>query len=78
MEPKRILKIACLALCALILLAVLFNGFGNTQFEIMPKDWRVSVSQLEIETLVKTNGTSESFTNRVSKIGPLIVREFNR
>lgn len=78
MKSKRIVKVACVAACALILLTVLFSRIENTEFEIVPKTWEFSVGQPEIITLAKTNGTSESFTNRVSHIGPLIVREFNR
>jgi hypothetical protein len=78
MKPKRIVKVACVVVCALILLAVLFNGTGGTQFVIAPKNWGLSMRQLEVGTVYKTNGVAESFTNRVTHIGPLILTEFNR
>jgi hypothetical protein len=78
MKSKRIAKVACAVVCALILLAVLFNGTGSTQFVIAPKNWGLSMRQLEIGTVYTTNGVAENFTNRVSHIGPVIFTEFNR
>jgi len=76
MKLKRIAKVACAAVCVIILLAVVLNGTGDTQFVIVPK-WGFSLGELEIGTVYPTNGVAHSFTNRISQIGPIIITEFN-
>lgn len=78
MKSKRIVKVVCVVVCVLILLAVLFNGTGGMEFVIAPKNWGFSVRRLEIYNIPKTNGITESFTNRVSHVGPVIFTEYNR
>jgi len=78
MKLKRMAKVACFVVCALIVCAVLSNGTGNTEFVIAPKDWRLSVAKVDVEMIHETNGPATSFTNRVSQIGPVIFTEFNR
>jgi hypothetical protein len=79
---KRIARVAAVAVCALIsllLLAVLSNrawSNGSAEFRIVPKNWGLSVRQLEILSVHYTN-SAEIITNRVSRIGPIIFTEFN-
>jgi len=77
MKLKRIAKVASMVVCALVLLAVLGNGTGGYRFVIVPKSWKFSVGELEVGTIHPTNGVAESFTNRVSHIGPIIFTEYN-
>ena len=74
---KRVGKVACAAVCVIILLAVVLNGTGETEFVIVP-NWGFSLRELEINTIYPTNGIAHSFTNRISHIGPIILTEFNR
>jgi hypothetical protein len=74
---KRIAKVACVLVCALVLLAVVGNGLADYEFVIVPKDWGFSVRK-EIGTTYETNSPGKSFTNRVSHIGPIIFTQFNR
>jgi len=61
----------------LVLLAVLGNGTGGYDFVIAPKSWKFSVGELEIGTIYPDNGVPQSFTNRVSHVGPIIFTEYN-
>ena len=45
MKLKRIAKVACAAVCVIILLAVALNGTGETQFVVVPK-WGFSLGEL--------------------------------
>jgi hypothetical protein len=78
MKLKPVAKVAGVVLCAFILLAVLGNELAGYELVIVPKDWGFSVRRLEVGTFYRTNGVEESFTNRVSHIGPIFFTQFNR
>ena len=81
MKHKRIAKVTfvvALAFCALILLMNLSSELQDMDFAVTPKSWKFYVRERQEGTVYNTNGIAESFTNRVSHIGPVIITEFNR
>lgn len=81
MKLKRIAKVTFVvvfAFCALVFLMNLSSELSQMDFAVTPKSWKFSVRERQGGVVYYTNGIAESFTNRVSHIGPVIITEFNR
>jgi hypothetical protein len=78
---KRAVKVSSISAVSLVcvLLLVLSINFAlnsrSTDFSFTPRSWKFSVGKLEVLAINKTNGVAESHTNRVSHLGPIVIRD---